>query len=78
MALLDNSPPPSPPGWAIASGAILAALMDKLVANRTISNAEAAGIISEARLSVDQFKTHIAHGDAVQFLDKLGESFRMF
>ncbi len=75
MALIDSTASPSPPGWAIASGALLAALLNKLVETDTLSGGEVRQIISEAKVGIDQFGTHMAHRDAVLFLDTIGKNF---
>jgi hypothetical protein len=75
MALLDTTAAPSPQGWAVASGVLLAALLKKLVANGKLSPTEAGEIIRDARAGLDQFGSHYAHHDAASFLDILSEKF---
>jgi hypothetical protein len=51
MALLDSTAQPSPPGWAIATAGVVAALLDKLVENGTISGADVGNPERCSRLS---------------------------
>jgi hypothetical protein len=57
MALLDQTASASPPGWAFVSGTVLAALLDRLVANDTITAAGAAKVVSEARAGIKLMAT---------------------
>jgi hypothetical protein len=75
MGLLDPIPSASPPGWAIASGAVLVALLDKLVSNNALTPSDAANVIREARVGIDKFAGHQAYGDAGHFLAGLARKF---
>ncbi len=75
MTLLDTTAQPSPPGWAIATAGVVAALLDKLIANGTITGAEGQQIVADARKGIGRFSTHNAHGDALSFLDVLSKKF---
>jgi hypothetical protein len=73
MALMDKKPGPSVQGFAIASGALLAALMDRLVGKGVISKSDARAVIDLAKAGLQPFEGHDAHIDAVAFLHALGE-----
>jgi len=67
MALLDTTETPSPSGWAVASGALLAALMARLVQNGALSEADAGEVVTAARAGLTKFSGHAALPDAVAF-----------
>ena len=73
MALLDMTAQPSPPGWAIATAGVIAALLDKLIENGTITDADGQQIIANARTGIGRFSTH--YNDALSFLDVLSKKF---
>ena len=52
MALLDMTAQPSPPRWAIATAGVIAALLDKLIENGTITDADGQQIIANARTGI--------------------------
>jgi hypothetical protein len=62
----------SPEGWAIASGALLAALVARLVDKGVLSNTDAEEIVAAARAGVGSHSgRQIAVHDALRFLDSL-------
>jgi hypothetical protein len=71
MALLDQKAEPSPQGWALASGTLLAALMTRLVDNHVITETDASAIVASAKVGLNRFSGHIAYADAIAFLDAL-------
>ena len=64
MALMEAIPTESPLGTAIASGAILTALLDKLVADKTLSHSDVAGVLRTALALISGFSDSPAHESA--------------
>ena len=54
---------------------VIAALLDKLIENGTITDADGQQIIANARTGIGRFSTHLAYNDALSFLDVLSKKF---
>jgi hypothetical protein len=56
MALIDASPTDSPPGIAIASGAILASLLETLVKERILTRDQVRSVITRAQNDIRGYR----------------------
>jgi hypothetical protein len=70
MPILD--PITSPEGLAIATAAIVSALLDALVASGTLSESEIGGVLNKARIGVGARSAMPGGADAAHFLNNLG------
>jgi hypothetical protein len=76
MALLDTNETPSPQGWALASGVLFAALLDRLVATGVLTAADAGRVVSDAKGGLGALRGgHVALADAAKFLTILAKKF---
>ncbi len=64
MAIMDAAPVESPIGMAIASGAILTALLDKLVAEKVLSHDDIGGVLKTAMALISGYSDSAAHDSA--------------
>jgi len=56
MALLDATPTDSPPGIAIASGAVVAVLLEVLVKERILTGDQARGVVTAAQVDLREYR----------------------
>jgi hypothetical protein len=71
MALLNAMPAESPVGIGVARGALLTTLLDKLVANKTLSHDDAVSVIRTALALVSGFSDSAPHASARVTLKRL-------
>jgi hypothetical protein len=75
MALLDAAPRETPIGMAVASGAILTALIEALIAQNILSKMQVLNIIVAAQREVGRIQNSPAHDDAKVILKGLTKRF---
>jgi hypothetical protein len=73
MPVLD--PTTGPEGLAIATAAIVSALIDALISGGVLSESEIGGILNKARIGVGARSAMPGGADAVHFLDNLARNF---
>jgi hypothetical protein len=56
MALLDATPTNSPPGIAIASGAVLTVLLEALVKERILTGDQVRGVVTTAQSDIRSYR----------------------
>jgi hypothetical protein len=64
MALLEATPVESPPGMAVATNAILTALLDTLVSNKILTLPQTAGVVKTALALISGYSDSPAHDSA--------------
>jgi hypothetical protein len=69
MALLDRVPQASVAGMSLATSGLIAALLDALATEGTLSKTAVVGVLTTAKAEIGKFQSHIAYHDAVFFLD---------
>jgi hypothetical protein len=75
MALMDARPVESPPGIAIANGALLTCLMETLIAQGVLSKYQAFSVVTSAQTRIADLPDSPAYNDAKLVLRNLVNRF---
>lgn len=71
MAILDAVPTESAPGMAIASGAIITALLERLVGHKVLSQQDVLLILKSAMVQISGYSDSPAHDSARVVLQRM-------
>lgn len=77
MGISDAGPIESPPGCAIASVALLTALMQALIEQKILTPTHALHVVLSAQSEVGKTRSSPAHEDALVVLNRLVETLQL-